>query len=190
MATHRKITPERLQDAAKRAASQVLARMGERMNAPLDEGLLACTYDGTEDDMPLRSRTPVVFQWRLKNGEAMKQRVLPGSVLHKSPNSNGLVPPKAFRRAIFLACLPSYLQRDPGRRRLAFLRKSGEVRCHHIARPKPILKYRTATKQVNGVDMELVLTSHTGVGHVYMCASLSSSGTTRVRRDARGRRGL
>ena len=115
------ITPERLQEAAQRAASRALARMGERMNVAFEEGLLTCTYEGTEeDDVPLRSKTRIVFNWRLLNGQSLKSYTLPQTVLHKS-HHNGLVPPRAFQKSVFLACLPTYLQKPPGRGRLSFL---------------------------------------------------------------------
>ena len=124
------ITPERLQEAAQRAASRALARMGERMNVAFEEGLLTCTYEGTEeDDVPLRSKTRIVFNWRLLNGQSLKSYTLPKTVLHKS-HHNGLVPPRALQKSVFLACLPTYLQEPPGRGRLPFLGKSGEIRCH------------------------------------------------------------
>ena len=170
-----KITPERLQEAAQRAASRALARMGERMNVAFEEGLLKCTYEGTEEDnAPLHSKTRIVFEWRLLNGQALKSYTLPKTVLHKSLH-NGLVPPRALQESLFLACLPTYLQEFPGRGRLPFLGKSGIICCHRIAHPKPVPKYKTATLDVKGVDMELVLSTHTGVGNVHLCASVHFS---------------
>ena len=168
-----KITPERLQEAAQQAASRALARMGGRMNVAFEEGLLKCTYEGTEDDgARLHSKTRIVFEWRLLNGQALKTYTLPQTVLHKS-HHNGLVPPRALQKSVFLACLPTYLQKPPGRGRLGFLGKSGEIRCHRIAHPKPILKYKTATLDVKGAEMEFVLSTHMGVGSVHLCVSVN-----------------
>ena len=87
-----KITPERLQEAAERIASRALARTGERMNVAFEEGLLKCTYEGTEeDDARLHSKTRVAFEWRLLNGQALKSYALnPQTAFHKSPRRNGL----------------------------------------------------------------------------------------------------
>ena len=51
--------------------------------------------------------------------------------------------------------------------------KSGEIRCHRIAHPKPVLKYKTATLDVKGADMELVLSTRIGVGNVHLCVSVN-----------------
>ena len=52
--------------------------------------------------------------------------------------------------------------------------KSGEIRCHRIAHPKPVLKYKTATLDVKGADMEFVLSAHMGVGSVHLCSAVHS----------------
>ena len=135
----------------------------------------------------MHNKTRVVFEWRLLNGQALKSYALAQTVLHKSPQRKGLVPPVAFQKKLFLACLPTYLQKPPGRGRLAFLRKPDEIRCHRIAHPKPILKYRSTvfprktykTLDANGTDMEFVLSAHTGAGNVYVCVSVHSSSKTK-----------
>ena len=135
----------------------------------------------------MHNKTRVVFEWRLLNGQALKSYALAQTVLHKSPQRKGLVPPVAFQKKLFLACLPTYLQKPPGRGRLAFLRKPDEIRCHRIAHPKPILKYRSIvfprktykTLDANGTDMEFVLSAHTGAGNVYVCVSVHSSSKTK-----------
>ena len=89
--THQKITPLRLQETAQAAAADALARMAERMNVAFEEGLLKCTYEGTaEDDAPLHSKTRVVFEWRLLNGQALKSYALAQTLLHTSPQRKGL----------------------------------------------------------------------------------------------------
>ena len=182
--TQHEITPLRLQEAAQAAAADALARMAERMNVDFEEGLLKCTYEGTaEDDAPLHNKTRIVFEWRLLHGQVLKSYALAQTVLRKSSQHKGLVPPIAFQKKLFLACLPTYLQKPPGRGRLAFLRKPDEIRCHRIAHPKPILKYKSTvmkwkthkTLDTNGTDMEFVLSAHTGVANVYVCVSVHSS---------------
>ena len=60
--TKQAITPERLHDAAKFVASNVLGNMSERMDVVLDESLLACTCEGSvEDDAPLHAKTQIRF---------------------------------------------------------------------------------------------------------------------------------
>ena len=187
---HQKVTPLRLQETAQAAAADALAHMAERMNVAFEEGLLKCTYEGTaEDGAPLHSWSRIVFEWRLLNGQASKSYTLPQTVLYKSPRYQGLAPPVAFQEQLFLACLPTYLQKSPGRERLAFLRDAGEIRCHRIGQPSPVLKYRTVMLPEKmykrwGADdhafMEFVLTGRTGAANMYLCVSVQSSAQSLV----------
>ena len=56
-----------------------------------------------------------------------------------------------------------------------FWRKRGRLVVIITVHPKAILTYKTAVLKVKGLDMNLVISTHTGVGDVHMCVSLNSS---------------
>lgn len=180
--TKSSISAERLREAAQRASSQALSLMAERMNVELDDSLLTCTYQGTnEDDAPLRSETSIVFEWRLLDGQSVKTYTVPQQVLYTYRYKKGMSLPTSFKKAFFFACLPIYFQRCYERwaNRLPFLRKlpavsKGGIRCHRVVHPKPALQYKSASFVVKGSVMEFALI-HTGVADVYLCASVNPS---------------
>ena len=101
-----KVTAARLRDAAHLAANKVVSEMAARLDAPLPADALQCAYVGTqEEDAPLTSRTPIVFEWRLRGGGVAKTNTIAMRVLHKG-YKNGLALPVSFRNVgLFLRIL-------------------------------------------------------------------------------------
>ena len=161
-----KVTAARLRDAAHLAANKVVSEMAARLDAPLPADALQCAYVGTqEEDAPLTSRTPIVFEWRLRGGGVAKTNTTAMRVLHKG-HKNGLALPVSLRKAFLLLCLPAYLEK---KKNLAFLSKVTAVRCHRLVAARPVLKYNMVTTCVHGSTADLILCAHIEED-TYLCA--------------------
>ena len=67
------------------------------------------------------------------------------------------MPPTVFKKFFLMSCLPMYLDH---KRSLPCLAQVAEVRCHHVAQPRPVLNYKVARIQVKGTTSEVILCAH------------------------------
>ena len=153
----KKITEARLRDVGHHAARRVVKDMADRLEVSLSDDTLKCIYVGTaEEDAPLNSRTRILYEWRLPCGGVIKTNTSPMQILHQR-GGTGPVPPTVFKKFFLMSCLPMYLDH---KRSLPCLAQVAEVRCHHVAQPRPVINYKVARIQVKGTTSEVILCAH------------------------------
>ena len=95
--------------------------MQDKLGVTLPGDSLKCEFVGAEsEDVALND----LFEWSMRGGGIIETSATPMQVLHQG--ANGLVPPTAFKKLFFLACLPTYLGANNN---LPFLAKVVAARC-------------------------------------------------------------